>query len=213
MPEMQSDNPRKSIQLSKQDITDGLVEIDQWARSQGILIDIAVYGGAALSLVFDLREITRDVDVAVHGDTAALRQAALAVANHRGWPEDWLNDGVKGFLSIREELEPLQDFQGDGGSGLRVYTPSPAYLFSMKCMAMRLDGSDDVADIKALARILGIRDKEQAMDMVESFYPKNQIPPKVGFGIEEIMESLMDEKNHNPDGGSGCTKPHVGRRR
>ena len=40
---------------------------------------------------------TRDLD-AVFIPTDVARQAATAVAEHKGLAEDWLNDAVKGFL-------------------------------------------------------------------------------------------------------------------
>lgn len=160
------------------------------AVEAGRTIDVAVYGGAALAIAFDLREMTRDVDAVVHGDPAFLRHAAVEVASERGWPEDWFNDAVKGFRASREVLDGFV-LPGARG-GLRVYVPSPEYLFAMKCMAMRLDDPEvsDVADIEHLAAILDIHTTQAALDIVESFYPRSEIPAKVQFGVEEIMTRL-----------------------
>ena len=48
--------------LSKTDITDGLTRLDKKARDANITVDLAIYGGAALALAFDMRTATRDVD-------------------------------------------------------------------------------------------------------------------------------------------------------
>ena len=87
----------------------------------------------------------------------------------------------------------MREFQGTPEGGLRVHLPAPEYLFAMKCMAMRpegIDGSHDISDIAALADAAGIADADAALALVEAFYPASRIPPKVRFGIEEIMERV-----------------------
>lgn len=179
--------------LTKDDILRGLGRIDRKAREWGVIIDLSIYGGAALALVFNIRHATRDVDAVVHGSPDFLRTAAAEVAEEEGWPDGWLNDGVKGFVSANEQMQLMESFQASPEGGLRVYTPAPEYLFAMKCMAMRpegIEGSHDISDIEALAEAAGIKDADAALALVEAFYPANRIPPKVRFGVEEIMERL-----------------------
>lgn len=183
--------------LSKQDILRGLHRLDEKARVAKVIVDMAVYGGAALALVFDLRQATRDVDAVVRGSQEFLRRAAGEIAEEEGWPADWLNDGVKGFLSHHEELRALTEFQASNEGGLRLYVPVPEYLFAMKCMAMRpegIEGSRDIADIEALADKIGVTDMDAALTLVEQFYPASRIPLKVRFGVEEIMERVQAKR-------------------
>lgn len=184
--------------LDKSAIARGLRQIDRRARAAGVIVDLSVYGGAALALAFNLRESTRDVDAVVRGAPDFLRAAVAEIAKEEGWPPDWLNDGVKGFLSAREKMELMADFRGDATGGLRLYTPAPEYLFAMKCMAMRaadFEGGHDFADIDALSDLAGIRDVEAALSLVEAFYPAARIPPKVRFGVEEIMERVAARRD------------------
>lgn len=186
------------MRLDQAAIARGLQKIDRRARAAGVVVDLAVYGGAALALAFNLRETTRDVDAVVRGAPDFLRSAAADVAREEGWPPDWLNDGVKGFLSAREKMALMENFQGGPDGGLRVYTPAPEYLFAMKCMAMRavdFEGGHDIADIDALSDLAGIQDVEQALALVEAFYPAARIPPKVRFGVEEIMEKVAARRD------------------
>ena len=179
--------------LRKGDILRGLHKIDKRAKQAGMIVDLAIYGGAALALAFDLRHATRDVDAVVRGNPDFLRLAAREVAEEEGWPENWLNDGVKGFVSDNEQMRLMEDFQPSPSGGLRVYTPTPEYLFAMKCMAMRpegIGGSHDISDIESLADEAGIRTAADALALVESFYPSSRIPAIVKFGIEEIMERV-----------------------
>jgi hypothetical protein len=180
--------------LSKIDILRGLDRIDQEARRAGVVVDLAIYGGAALAITFDLRQATRDVDAVVSGDPAFLRGVVAEVAADYGWPPDWLNDGVKGFLSAHEKLQAVGQFQGSGQGGLRLYVPTPEYLFAMKAMAMRTGGlgaGNDVPDIEALAEILQLKQVGEALALIEDFYPAGQIPAKVRFGVEEIIQRVI----------------------
>lgn len=180
--------------LSKDDIVRGLRAIDKRAREAGVVIDVSIYGGAAMALVFDVRQSTKDVDAVVNGPPEFLRLAAREVAADEGWPEDWLNDGVKGFTSAKEQMRLMADFSGATEGGLRVFTPAPEYMFAMKCMAMRqqgLEGSHDISDIEALADAAKIGSVDDALSLVESFYPNDRIPAKVRFGVEEIMERVL----------------------
>jgi Nucleotidyltransferase of unknown function (DUF6036) len=188
--------------LSKADILRGLHRIDALAKEAQVIIDLAIYGGAAIALVFDTRRTTRDVDAVVRGTPDFLRDAAVKVADVEGWPQDWLNDGVKGFLSSSEKMQALDAFDASLEGGLRIYTPTPEYLFAMKCMAMRpegIAGSHDISDIEALATAIDIRTTVDAFSLIESFYPSSRIPAKVRFGVEEIMERLAARKSsQNP---------------
>jgi hypothetical protein len=187
--------------LSKEDILLGLARLDKKARRARMTIELAIYGGAALALAFDMRKATRDVDAVVNGDPKFVRKAAEEVAQEQGWPADWLNDGVKGFTSARETMQLMAGFEGSSEGGLRILVPTPEYLFAMKCMAMRpegIDGSHDISDIKGLAIKAGITNAKDALDLVASFYPAARIPPKVRFGVEEIMEQLKEEQIRSP---------------
>src|SRR5581483_2243655 len=118
--------------LSKSDIERGLQQLDAKARDAGVLVDLAIYRGAALALAFDTRRATRDVDVVIRGAADFVRRVSAEIAEQEGWPEDWLNDGVKGFTSDKEKLYLMQNFQGSPAGGLRAHLPAPEYLFAMK---------------------------------------------------------------------------------
>lgn len=147
--------------LTKEDILRAFTKIDDKAKAAGLMIDLSVYGGAALAVAFNIRNATRDVDAVVHGSPDGLRKIALEVAREEGWPDGWLNDGVKGFISSCEKMIAMQAFPGSAAGGLRIFTPAPEYFFAMKCMAMRpegVEGSHDISDIDALADEAGIAD-------------------------------------------------------
>jgi hypothetical protein len=196
--------------LKKADMLRGLSKLDTLARAAGVIVDLSLYGGAALAIVFNIRHATRDVDAVVHGNPEFLRRAAAEIAQDEGWPADWLNDGVKGFTSATEQMRLMAGFEGSAAGGLRIHTPIPEYLFAMKCMAMRpegIAGSHDISDIEALALVAGIKNAKEALALVEAFYPASRIPPKVRFGVEEIMERLGAGRTPGRRQGAAAPRP------
>ncbi len=164
------------------------------AAAEGKVIEISIYGGSALLLTFDRRASTRDVDAVFDMDREFVRRAAAQVADEFGWSRNWINDGVKGFLSARDvqpEAKALfRSYPPVDGAGLRVFLASPSYLFAMKCLAMRVGGveaSQDVDDIRLLGSALGIHNFDEAIAVVSRYYPDGRISPKTQFGLEEIF--------------------------
>ena len=185
------------LTLTRSVLVDAFCDLGRRAWTLGKTVEIAVYGGSALMLSYDWRLATKDVDGVYEADRITVRMLAGEIARERGWPANWLNDGVKGFLSVIDLQDGVKHLFGEFPSadtpGLRVFVPRPEYLFAMKCRAMRAGGSDehgDVDDIRHLAREIGIVDAEQAFALVGSFYPRAQLEPKVQFGIEEIFSDL-----------------------
>ena len=181
-------------------LLDAFAALGRLAWAAGRTVEIAVYGGSALMLSFDWRAATKDVDGVYENDRDIVRKLAALVAQERGWPVDWLNDGVNGFLSARDGeadvKRPCGEFPSADEPGLRVFVPRPEYLFAMKCRAMRVGGVDensDIGDIRNLAREIGVADADAALALVGSFYPGSQLQPKVQFGLEEIFSRRADD--------------------
>ena len=86
--------------LTKQEITQALARLGELARAQGHSIELLLMGGAAMVLMYDARPSTRDVDVLILLPRQAriVRDLAKQVAQQYNLPEDWLNDGAKGYL-------------------------------------------------------------------------------------------------------------------
>ena len=58
---------------------------------------------------------------------------------------------------------------------------------------MRVGGvetNSDIDDIKLLARAIGITSSQDALTLVEKFYPQNMLQPKTRLGLEEIFANL-----------------------
>jgi hypothetical protein len=174
-----------------------LTELGRRAYAADRTVEIAVYGGSALLLTLNRKINTSDVDAVFEKDKTFIKRLAAEMAEDLGWDEDWLNDGVKGWLSARDSDPGVKSlfktYPSVDQPGLRVFVAKPEYIFAMKCRAMRVggvDSSSDIDDIKLLARAIGIKSSDDALALVEKFYPQNMLEPKTRLGLEEIFSSF-----------------------
>jgi len=174
-----------------------LGELGRRAFAAGRTVEIVIYGGSALLLTLNRQINTGDVDAVFEGNKDFIKKLAAELAEEFGWDENWLNDGVKGWLSTGDadpDVKALfKTYPTEDQPGLRVYAAKPEYLFAMKRRAMRVGGvetNSDVDDIRLLARAIGLKNSQDALTLVEKFYPQNMLQPKTRLGPEEIFSSL-----------------------
>ena len=144
--------------------------------------ELYVVGGAVMCLAYNARHSTADVD-ALFKPAAEVREAAARVAAKSGFPADWLNDGVKGYLSEQGDFAPFLELDH-----LRVMVAEPGYLLAMKCLAMRLGAEfHDEEDVRFLLRLLDIRSYERAVEVITRYYPLERFPQKTLYALAELL--------------------------
>ncbi len=158
-------------------------ELNSRLGAAGVRGEIGIVGGAAMCLVYKSRESTRDVD-AVFEPADIIRELASQIAEDHDLGEDWLNDAVKGFMAPGFERDAVIDLPH-----LSVWVPEPSYILAMKCISARFD-SHDGDDVRFLIRHLGLKKVEEAVLIVEKYYPKERMPAKTTYFLEEIFEKL-----------------------
>ena len=175
--------------LSKETILEALAMLSDYFKQRDAQGEISVFGGTAMLLAFDARETTRDID-AIFRPSTLFRDAAKNIAEAHDFPENWLNDGVKGFVSSAGDFtsEGLPQF-----SHLRIVRPTADYLLAMKCLAARDSGygtDRDKQDVKILINHLRLKTAEEIFNIIEKYYPRAQIRVKTKFFVQEIMQEL-----------------------
>lgn len=149
---------------------------------ENVIGEVYVVGGAVMALAFAARPATNDVD-AVFVPKETVRRLARKVGRDAGVDEDWLNDAAKGFLVEGGEFSPWLEL-----THLRVFMPVPEYLLAMKCVAFRLGPEfRDEDDVRYLLRYLNIERSEDALAVVERYFPAERIPAKSRFALQEIL--------------------------
>ena len=177
--------------LTEAEIREALAALNRALAQRGIKGEVCLFGGAAMVLAFQARQSTKDVD-AIFAPAALIRELAAEVGRERGWEEDWINDGVKGWLSSRQQVTDA----GLDLPNLAVMMPMPEYLLAMKCMAARAESeSRDMEDVKFLIQHLGLRKEEEVLSLVEKYYPPNRIAVKTRYFAASALEELAAEED------------------
>ncbi|MBM3833739.1 MAG: hypothetical protein FJ403_10795 [Verrucomicrobia bacterium] len=175
--------------LTREAILRALASLSDQLGKQGVIGEICLFGGTVMVLAFNARLSTKDVD-ALFQPATLLREIARPIAAEQQLPVDWLNDGLKGYVSSRHEItvENLPQF-----SNLPLAMPVPEYLLAMKCIAARLGGTSgepsDVPDILFLIRHLRLQTARDVLDLVAQYYPASRISVKT----QHLIEGLFDE--------------------
>jgi hypothetical protein len=168
--------------LSDKDIRRLFALLNDELRRAGPEGELFLVGGAVMCLAYAARPSTQDVD-ALFRPARQVREAAARVGLQAGVPPDWLNDGVKGFLSERGEFSLFLELDH-----LRVMVAQPDYLLAMKCLALRIGAEfHDEDDIRYLLRHLAIDSYEQAVAVITRFYPRERFPQKTLYALAELL--------------------------
>jgi hypothetical protein len=173
--------------FSRQDIEEGLRRLGELAESQGFHIQLTLVGGAAMVLGFDARQSTRDVDAVIIEPEEARRVRSLArvIAEEHDWPEDWLNDGAKGYM-----VGLSKGIRLFSAPGIEVHSPSLYQLLAMKLSAWRDDV--DISDARRLLREV-VQNQNLAHDEIwkeveEYLIPGDELTAQYAF--LDLWESL-----------------------
>jgi hypothetical protein len=147
---------------------------------QHVMGEVGICGGAVMCLVYQSRNATKDVD-GIFEPTAEIRRAAKKVAEKNGLDDDWINDAAKSYFHVDPPKEDVMQL-----SNLRVWAPTAKYMLAMKAISARFD-SHDKNDLIFLIEYLSLRSSVEVFDVICQYYPKNNIPAKTQFLVEELF--------------------------
>lgn len=164
------------------------------ATEEGVVLEVALYGGAVFTLVYGSREATRDVDAIIRPAEIGAKLVAK-VAHEQDLPEDWLNGDVKQFLSPFDQRRPFpsQEFE----PGLNISIPTANYLLALKLKAARptmFGYEGDEPDIRSLLHKIKPADLERIDEIYERFFP-GEIPPEFARKMAARILAELPDKN------------------
>jgi len=170
--------------LTRRRILELFTELDDELSRAGIRGDVFIVGGAAMTVAYDARPATRDVDGIWHPAAEVRSAAGRVAARHDDIDPHWLNDAVKGFLPSKPPAPTTVVYEGQH---LTVSVPTPEYLLATKLLASRVGRDED--DIRLLYHQCNLSTVDEGIDLVERYYPGRPIEAKVRFYLEELLSS------------------------
>ncbi len=190
------------MHFTREDLIAGLNDLGVEAAAAGKIIDLAVYGGSCLMLVSNFRQASQDIDAVAATDQPFVDRIAAKIAERRGWPADWLNDGVRTYLSPHveapDDLALTATYPNEHSPGVRVYVPTAEYILAMKLMALRIggvDGEKDRSDIDHLIAIVGIETPGDLVALAARYYPEARVSSKLRVAAAGLIAAAVKESD------------------
>lgn len=179
----------KQKSFNSEELREILQYLDSLLAHEGLELEIAIYGGAAIMLYFGTRsrDITEDVDAVImnRAQFGSRPSVFQKVAERFGLAEDWINSNIINTISElkREDLIDFGDF-----TNIVIKLPSKEQLLAMKVKAARYFPKNDFADARQLIEDLGISTLEELREIVNQYIPQFRITKEV----EDFLVSLME---------------------
>jgi len=173
-------------ELTKEDILRYFDVLNEHLKARGINGEIIMCGGASLSCIYNARNSTHDID-AVFEPAKDFREIIKQIADDHNLTDDWLNDGVKGFLSSNMTSTIYKEY-----SNLSVRSIDADGLLALKLTSARLF-STDKQDSICLMKHLGVQSEQEMFDIVDKYIPKRQQSLRSYYFSKEAFQEYSEK--------------------
>lgn len=185
--------------LSKDEIQEYFQLLNNELKSLNKHGQLLICGGAALTLVYNARDSTQDID-GIFEPKETFRKIIKKISSENNLADDWLNDGAKGFISANMTSSVIQSF-----SHLTVSSIDPEPLLAMKLASSRFYGMDK-SDSLFLMEKLNIQNKQQLFNILNTYIPKDRLIPKVEYFTELCYNEYIIKKQDRSKQKGSCKK-------
>ena len=155
---------------------------------------IYIIGGAAMSLAFDRRRTTHDIDARIDAGHGALTEAVLEMARERGLPGTWLNEQATVNIPRAPDLRARTLYDTPF---LTITGASAEHILAMKLEAARATDEDD---IRALIGRLEIRSAEEALKVHARLFPESIRRSRADRLLRRVLEDTDRDTGRGPNG-------------
>lgn len=162
--------------INEEQIKKSLQRLGELAVENGETIELVILGGAVMVLAYQARQATHDVNAVILSprEIRKVREMAVEVAREYHLPEDWLNDGAKGYLVGLSQGRIIFT-----APGIVASSPSVTQLLAMKLSAWRDDV--DISDAKRLLQELEGSSDEIWARVERYLLPGRELKAKYAF--------------------------------
>lgn len=162
--------------------------LNERLKENQLQLEITIYGGTVMTMVYDNRPATKDIDCIFSEVNQKLLENILGMIRFTfNLPENWINEEIKEPLKsiIKEDKETYKIY-----SNLKILRPKAEQLLAMKVLAARAEPSKDFIDAFILCRDLKVRTREELLNIVEKYLPLTLIGERQIRFIKYLGEDL-----------------------
>lgn len=143
--------------------------LNERLRENQLQLEITIYGGSIMTMVYDNRPATKDIDCVFSETNYKLLDHILNLTKFAfNLSEGWINEDVKEPLRaiLKEDKETYKVY-----SNLKLLKPIAEQLLAMKILAGRPEPAKDFIDAYILCKDLRITTKDKLMEIISTYIP------------------------------------------
>jgi hypothetical protein len=182
-------NMTKDIGLMSRDqLLEIFSYLNERLKDNQLHLELTVYGGSIMTLLYDNRPATKDIDCVFGQTNLELLDNILEMTKFTfGLPDNWINEEIKEPLRqlLKEDRVAYKVY-----SNLRILRPRAEQLLAMKVLAARPEPAKDFVDAYLLCKDLGITTKAELLDIVSEYIPLKLIGERQVTFIRYLGEDL-----------------------
>src|SRR6056297_2885270 len=137
--------------------------LNKQLKENQLVLELTVYGGAIMTLVYDNRPSTKDIDCVFNKTNENILSNILELTKFTfNLPDKWINEDIKEPLKsvLKEDKETFEVY-----SNLKILKPIPEQLLAMKVLASRSEPAKDF-NIDTKEELLNICSKYIPLDLI-----------------------------------------------
>lgn len=171
---------------------DKLLEIfdylNERLKENQLQLEITIYGGSIMTMVYDNRPATKDIDCVFGEINFKLLKNILNITRFTfNLSKDWINEEIKEPLKsiLKEDKETYKVY-----SNLKILKPKAEQLLAMKILAARPEPAKDFVDAYILCKDLNITTKTELLNIFSEYIPLTLIGERQMNFIKYLGEDL-----------------------
>lgn len=162
-------NSNKKSLMNKEDLLEIFDYINERLKENQLYLELTVYGGSLMTMVYDNRPATKDIDCIINTNNYKLLDEIFRMTKFAfSLQDNWINEEIKEPLRylIKEDKETYRLY-----SNLSLLRPIPEQLLAMKVLSARPEPSKDFIDANLLCKELKVSSKEKLLKIVSEYIP------------------------------------------
>ena len=143
--------------------------LNERLKENQLQLEITIYGGSIMTMVYDNRPATKDIDCVFSETNFKLLENILELTKYTfNLSDGWINDDVKEPLKtiLKEDKETYKTY-----SNLKILKPKAEQLLAMKVLAARPEPAKDFFDAHILCKNLNITAKNRLLEVISAYIP------------------------------------------
>lgn len=162
--------------------------LNERLKENQLQLEITIYGGSIMTMVYDNRPATKDIDCVFSETNFKILDNILEVSKFAfNLFDGWINEEIKEPLKsiLKEDKETFKVY-----SNLKILKPKAGQLLAMKILAARPEPAKDFLDAYILCKDLDITTKSKLMDIISTYIPVTVLGERQINFIKYLGEDL-----------------------